>query len=110
MQITRVTETPYIVKLVREFDTVYHYDVTVLQIKYLQLEVAKTRLGLINKYEDIYVYIYNPGALHSDTEWIKILDDGSLSDTLNDFNRHEEILLEHLMLNKKHSNTETKAE
>lgn len=98
MQITRVTETPYIVKLVREFDTVYHYDVTVLQIKYLQLEVAKTRLGLINKYEDIDVYIHNPDSVNL---WIKILDDGSLSDTLNDFNRHEDILLEHLMLSRK---------
>ena len=110
MQITRIAETPYIVKLVREFDTVYHYDVTVLQIKYLQLEVAKTRLGLINKYADIDVYIFNPGSVTTDTEWIQILNDGSLSGTLNGFNRHEEIFLEHLMLSKKHSNTETKAE
>ena len=98
MQITRVAETPYIVKLVRGFDTVYHYDVTVLQIKYLQLEVAKTRLGLINKYEDIDVYIHNPGSVNL---WIQIFDDGSLSDALNDFNRHEDVLLEHLMLSRK---------
>ena len=110
MQITRVTETSYIVKLVREFDTVYHYDVTVLQIKYLQLEVAKTRLGLINKYYGIDVYIQNPGSAFDAKQWIKILDDGSLSDTLKDFNRHEEIFLEHLQLSRKYSSTETKAE
>jgi len=100
MQITRIAETTYIVKLVREFDTVYHYDVTVLQIKHLQLEVAKTRLGFINKYEDIDVYIYNPGSAFDADQWVHILPDGSLSDALNDFNCHENVLLEHLMLSK----------